>query len=101
LTEQVRGNKATLYLAGKDPEIKPERDFAEEMDASSVVVKESGENHVKHEQNFIESIRQNKIPNCNLDLAIRAQALVSMAEISETTGKTVLFDPKKRSWKFA
>ncbi len=101
LTEQVRGFKATLYLAGKEPEVKPERPFAEEVEGGPLAVKESGENHVKHEKNWIDSIRENKQPNCNLELAIRAQALVSLAEISEMSGKTVLFDPAKRSWKFA
>ena len=36
-----------------------------------------------------------------MEIAIRTQALVSLAEISEMTNKTVLFDPAKRAWKFA
>ena len=101
LTEQVRGNKATLYLAGKDPDVKPERPYAEEIEGGAVTVQDSGESHPKHEKNWFDAIRDNKQPNCNLDLAIRAQALISLAEISEITKKTVLFDPAKRTWKLA
>lgn len=101
LTEQVRGFKGTLYLAGKDPEVKPERPFAEELEGGPVAVEGSGESHEKHEQNFLDAIRGIKPPNCPVELAVRAQALVSLAEISERTMKTVLFDPAKRSWKFA
>jgi predicted dehydrogenase len=100
LTEEVRGHKATLYLAGDAPELKPERPFAEEIDVTAVEVQDSGESHAKHMRNWFESIRANKQPGCNMDLAIRAQALISLAEISELMNKTVLFDPAKRTWKF-
>jgi hypothetical protein len=36
-----------------------------------------------------------------MDLAVRAQAIISLAEIAEMTGKGVIFDPEKRTWKFA
>jgi predicted dehydrogenase len=101
LTEQVRGHKATLYLAGDAPELKPERPFAEELELPTVEVTDSGESHVKHMRNWLDSIRASKQPGCPMDLAIRAQALISLAEISEVTNKTVLFDPAKRSWSFA
>jgi predicted dehydrogenase len=100
VTEQVRGHKATLYLAGPTPEVKPERPFAEELELPTIEVKDSGENHVKHMRNWLDSIRENKQPACPMDLAIRAQTLVSLAEISEMTSKTLLFDPARRSWKF-
>jgi predicted dehydrogenase len=99
LTEQVRGNKATVYLAGKEPELKPERPYAEEIESSTPTVTDSGEEHWKHEKNFIDAIREGKQPNCNMELAIRAQAVISLAEISELSGRTVKFDPAKRTWK--
>jgi predicted dehydrogenase len=99
VTEQVRGHRATLYLAGDAPEVKPERPFAEEFETPTIDVKDSGENHVKHMRNWLDSIRDNKQPGCPMDLAIRAQAIISLAEISEVTGKTVVFDPAKRTWK--
>jgi predicted dehydrogenase len=100
VTEMVRGHKGTLYLAGKEPEVKPERPYGEELEGGPVAVKDSGESHTKHEKNWIESIRDNKQPNCNMELAIRTQALISLAEIAEMTGKGVTFDPKTRNFKF-
>lgn len=99
--EQIRGHKATVYLAGKEPEIKPERAYSDEFEAAPIAVKDSGESNVKHVRNWLDSIRANKQPNCDMELAIRAQVLICMAEISETTGRAVHFDPKKRTWKFA
>jgi predicted dehydrogenase len=101
LVEMVRGHKATMYLAGKEPDVKPERKFAEEIEGGTVKVENSGENVPKHEKNFLDSIRENKQPNANMELGIRTQTLVSLAEIAEMSGKTVLFDPAKRNWKFA
>ncbi len=101
LQEMVRGYKATMYLGGKEPEVKPERPFAEEIEGGVVAVKDSGENHIKHEANWLDAIRGLKPANCPMDLGIRAQALISLAEISEGSGRGVLFDPAKRSWKYA
>jgi hypothetical protein len=101
VTEEVRGHKATLYLAGKDPEIKPERPFAEEMEASTLPIDKSADDG-PHQKNFIDCIRNpSTLPNCNMELAIRTQTVISLAEISELSGKAVSFDIKKRSWKFA
>jgi predicted dehydrogenase len=97
--ELIRGHKATLYLAGKNPDVKPERPFAEEMEAGVVEVTDSGESHPKHERNWIESIRANKQPNCDMELAIRAQAIVALAEVSEVNGRAAIFDSVKRTWK--
>ena len=101
LVEQVRGNRATLYLAGKEPEVKPERPYSEEIDGGTIAVKDSGESHLKHEKNWFDCIRDNKQPNCDMELAARAQTLISLAEVSEVSKKTVLFNPLKRTWKFA
>jgi predicted dehydrogenase len=101
LVEMVRGHKATMYLAGKEPDVKPERKFAEEIEGGTVKVDNSGENVPKHIKNFLDAIRDNKQPNCNMELSMRTQALISLAEVSEMSGRTVAFDPAKRSWKFA
>ncbi len=100
VTEQVRGHQATLYLAGKDPEIKPERPFAEEVEASTLTIEKSGDDG-PHQKNFIDCIRDGKLPNCNMELAMRTQTVISLAEISELSGKAVHFDPKKRTYKVA
>ena len=47
--------------------------------------------------NWIESIRGNQKPNCGLELAVRVQTLISLAEISERKSVTCCFDAATRT----
>jgi predicted dehydrogenase len=94
-TDLIRGYKATLYLGGNNVQLKPEKPFSEELEA------ETSDNYPVesfevHHQNWFESIRANKQPNCNVDLAVRVQTVVSLAEMSERLSVMCLFDPKTR-----
>lgn len=100
VAEQVRGSQATLYLSAATPELKPERPYAEELEGGAIEVKNSGESNLKHAENWVQAMRDNKQPNCDMDLAMRAQVLLSMAEIAEVSKKAVLYDPAHRTWKF-
>lgn len=93
--EMIRGHKATLTLGGNKVELRPERPFADEIDdeASDAF---AGETVHAHEKNWFESIRASKQPNCGIDLAIRVQLIVSLAEISERENVMCLFDEKTR-----
>ncbi len=99
LREMIRGNKGSIYLAGKDPELAPERPYAEEIDPGKFTLEEPQPRHSVHRENFLTAIRTNTEPNCNIELGIRGQVLVSMAEIAQRTGKTIVFDEKKRTFK--
>jgi hypothetical protein len=46
--------------------------------------------------NFINSVRNNTPPSCDIELAIRVQAVVSMAEMSYRQGKMMHFDVERR-----
>ena len=102
--ELIRGHKANLYMASNKVELRPEKPYTDELD-----IEESeaflGPTNVPptiptevlpHEKNWFESIRANKQPNCGIDLAIREQVLVSLAEISERENVMCLFDEKTR-----
>ena len=56
---------------------------------------DSGETHAKHQKNFIESVRDNVAPNCDIELGVRVQTIVSMAEASYRKGKSMQFDQAK------
>jgi hypothetical protein len=77
----IRGQKANLTLGGGRLQIAPERPFADELDARDETPPDAGESHVKHMRNFLESIRANVPANCNEDLGVRVQTIVSMAEM--------------------
>ena len=52
-----------------------------------------------HEKNWFDSIRANTQPNANIDLAIRAQVVISLAEMSNRLNMMCLWDEKTRKVK--
>jgi predicted dehydrogenase len=102
--EMIRGHKATLTLGSNKVELKPEKPFSEEIDQENSepflgptdVPPTIPAEVLPHEKNWFESIRANKQPNCGIDLAIKVQTLVSLAEISERENVMCLFDEKTR-----
>jgi hypothetical protein len=88
---------ANLTLGGGRLQIAPERPFVEELDARDETPPDAGESHVKHMRNFLESIRANVPANCNEDLGLRVQTIVSMAELAYRKQKLVRFDDRARA----
>lgn len=96
IEDMIRGQKGNLLFGGGKVQVVPERPYVDEVEARDETPPNSGESHQKHQKNFIESLRANKPPNCDIELAIRVQAVVSMAEESYRKGRMAHFDPKKR-----
>jgi predicted dehydrogenase len=99
LEDVVRGNKATIKttVGANRVELLPERPYSEEIDPATIVVDaKKGESVENHEKNWFDSIRTNGTPNANIDLAIRVQTTIAMAEISERYGIAAFWDDKKR-----
>ncbi len=94
--EMIRGHKASLYMAGNRIEMKPEKPFVEEIDPITIDNIKPGESVPEHEKNWFESIRAHKQPNCGIDLAIRVQTVISLAEMSERLSVMCNFDEKTR-----
>jgi predicted dehydrogenase len=93
--EMIRGNKATLTLGGNKVELKPERPYAEDIEPENSDPFPP-ESIPVHHKNFFESIRANKQPNANVDLALRVQTVVALGEMSERLNVMCLFDEKTR-----
>ena len=93
--EVIRGQEARLEMAGNKVQLTPERPFADEIDpyTTEAFAKETVD---AHHANWYDSIRNNKEPNCGIDLAIRVQTVISMAEMSERMNVMCLFDEKTR-----
>ncbi|MDX2034859.1 MAG: Gfo/Idh/MocA family oxidoreductase [Blastocatellia bacterium] len=96
IEDMIRGQKANLLFGGGKVQITPERPYVEEIDAKDETPPDSGENHMKHQKNYIDALRANKPPNCDIELAIRVQTAVSMAEEAYRKGRLVKFDATKR-----
>lgn len=96
IPDMIRGSKATLYFGGGKVQIKPERPFADLIEEAEVPVVGPGEDQNEHRKNWLECIRSGKQPNCHIDLALRVQTVVSMAEASYRQNKMALFDAAKQ-----
>jgi hypothetical protein len=49
-----------------------------------------------HEKDWFDCIRSGKLTNANMDLAIRVQTVISLAEMSDRLKTACLFDEKTR-----
>jgi hypothetical protein len=96
IEDVIRGQRANLTMGGNRLEIAPERFYVDELEAGDRTPPDAGETHVKHMRNFLQSIRSNTPPNCNEDLGVRVQAVVSMAETAYRNKTLVRFDEKSR-----
>jgi len=97
LNSMMRGHHGTLYFGGDRVELKPERPFAEEVDGVVLEgLKPAGEKISEMEKNWFHCIRTGEAPYANIDLAIRVQTVISLAEMSERLNLMCLFDEKTR-----
>jgi predicted dehydrogenase len=102
------GHKATIEISdqGNGLQLIPERAFSSEFEDLSDSERKAlaidpvrGLQHEDiraHEQNWFECIRSNKAPNANVDLAVRVQTVIALAEMSERLNVACLFDEKTR-----
>jgi predicted dehydrogenase len=91
-------HKASLNVgtSGERIEVVPEKQFAEEVDPETMRDGFQAEDIRFHESNWFKCIRDGKTPNAHIDLAVRAQTVISLAEMSDRLKMTCLFDEKTR-----
>lgn len=94
--DSIRGHKATINLSGSRIELKPERPFADEIDPETFENVGIGEPLWQHEKNFFDCMRTRKQPNAGIELAVRVQTVISLAEMSDRLNVMCLFDEKTR-----
>jgi predicted dehydrogenase len=101
LPEMLRGRKGTLHFASSQNrvELKPESIFSEEFEAEDFSAGEPTERIERLEKDFFECIRSGKVPVANVELAIRAQTVLCLAEMSERLGLALFFEPETRTVK--
>jgi predicted dehydrogenase len=94
----IYGHKATLEIGNMGEKLKlvPEREFSDEIDPLDRTNLQPSEDIRIHEKNWFDCIRSGKTPNGNIDLAVRAQTVISLAEMSDRLKITCLFDEKTR-----
>jgi predicted dehydrogenase len=98
LPDMIRGRKATVYLSTRQNqvELKPERIFAEEIDAQEFSDPRPVADLGRLEKNWFDCIRTGATPLASIDLAIRAHVVLCMAEMAERLSLTLMYDPHTR-----
>src|SRR6185369_14035027 len=90
--------KATLEIgtSGERLLLTPEKEFSDELDRQELTGLTPTEEVDVHEKNWFDCIRANKQPNANIELAVRAQTVISLAEMSNRMNIACHFDEKSR-----
>lgn len=94
----IRGSEATLYFGGNSVELRPERPYADLVDPENFENLLPGVDIAAHAGNLFDCIRSGKETNGNIDVAIIAQAIISMAEASDRFGEAIFLNTKDRSF---
>jgi predicted dehydrogenase len=92
------GHHATLEIgaSGERVQLVPEKEFADEIDPETLDGLKPTEDIPAHEKNWIDCIRAHTQPNANIELAVRVQTVISLAEMSDRLRLACLFDEKSR-----
>ncbi len=97
LNSMIRGHKATLYMGANSVDLKPEKAFADDIEPQSFDhLEPSGQKIPEMEKNWFDAIRTGAEPYGNIDLAVRVQTVISLAEMSNRLNIMCLFDEKTR-----
>jgi predicted dehydrogenase len=93
----LHAHKATILAgaSGDRVELVPESEFSSEVGPEVFPTLQPEDIRV-HERNWFDCIRSGKRPNGHIDLAIRGQTVLSLAEMSDRLKITCLFDEKTR-----
>jgi predicted dehydrogenase len=91
------GHKANVDIDSNGVKLAllPQREFGDEIDPENFTGQQPEDIRV-HEKNWFDCIRSGKQPNANIDLAIRVQTVLAMAEMADRLKTTLLFDEKNR-----
>lgn len=99
LPDTIRGRYATAYISSSanQASLKPESLFTEEIDPEEFNdPKPYGKIENLH-TDFYQCIRAGGTPFCNVDLSVRANTVLALAEMSERLGIVCFFDEKTRT----
>jgi predicted dehydrogenase len=90
-------HKAVMNVgsSGERLEVIPEKEFSEDIELERFQGLQEEDIRV-HEKNWFDCIRSGQQPNGNIDLAVRVQTVITLAEMSDRLKMTCLFDEKTR-----
>jgi len=96
LSDMIRGRQGTLYFSGNQVEFRPERIFADELDKTAFTDETPVGKIENLHADFFDCIRNGGRTFGNVDLAVKANTVLGLAEMSERMNLSLLFDPETR-----
>ncbi|RMH03669.1 MAG: gfo/Idh/MocA family oxidoreductase [Planctomycetota bacterium] len=95
LATTIRGQEGTIYLAGNNCEVRPERPFADDHEPQVVECERIADQDYLR-MNWIESIKERKKPFSTVDIGAKVMVAVDLATRSMWEGKAFGFDAATR-----
>lgn len=94
----IYGHHAILEIGNMGERIKytPEKEFTDEYEQEEFTGLQPTEDISVHQKNWLDCIRNGKEPNANIDLAVRVQTVISLAEMADRLKIAACFDEKTR-----
>jgi predicted dehydrogenase len=90
----IRGNKANIYLGGKNCVLRPERIWADEVDDQTVECADIINDQDLHRLKWLKCIRDRDLPDSDVEQGSKVMAIVDLAVKSMWENAAFGFDPK-------
>jgi predicted dehydrogenase len=94
LETMIRGHKGNIYLAGRHCVMRPERIYADDVDAVTVECPEVEDDQDLHRLKWLKCIRTREQPDSDVEQGAKVMAMVDLAARSMWEGAAYAFDPK-------
>ncbi len=94
-TNMIRGQKGTIYLGGKDAELRPERPFADDVEAEKSDLPDVADQDMLR-LNWLECIKSREPNFSQVEFATKMMVVVDLATRSAWDGRAYAFDPGTR-----
>jgi len=93
LETMIRGHKGNIYLGGRNCVMRPERIYADEVDAKTVECPDIGNDQDLHRVKFIDCVRKRIKPDSDIEEGTKVMVMVDLATRSMWEGCAFTFDP--------
>ncbi|MEM9560144.1 MAG: Gfo/Idh/MocA family oxidoreductase [Planctomycetota bacterium] len=94
LETMIRGHEANLYLGGRNCVLRPERIYADDIDAETMQSADIGNDQDQLRLDFLRCVKSREKAQSDIDLASKVMVIVDLATRSMWDGAAYRFDPR-------
>jgi len=92
----IRGHKANLYVGGRTLTLRPERLYADEIDAREIPASTEGDDQDNLRLDWLSCIRSRQKPASDIELGTKVMVIVELASRSIWEGKAYAYDGRSQ-----